>query len=362
VEPLAGAHSAPKPGHPAPFNWSVTRLPEPDCGVLVVATISGLMVVDCPRLTLFSSDHGRSFDAPPWLQSERARHILSDGRKLYLYLVESEQVLVIDALGHHDHRLEAPRVKPPGAAFTFAALRADPTGLYALFTNEDPAFDDGSQAERGRPPSAALYRSTDEGRTWVEKTQINAIVTRGWFKDLLGSGSQHWLQDRRGRWLSTADEAATWRLFPGLPFGDLAIGPPSTLLLTDPNALWRSIDAGGTWQIVHEAPELSELVAGGNGDWSALKTTEMGSQFFRSLDDGQHWQPEAILPAMDPLAAECLSDDYVTWTNLWRSADTGYALGLVRPNLCRYRSTNPTIESIRLLAHGTSPVVSIAPR
>lgn len=364
LEPSADESSAARPSPRARFEWSVTRLPEPDCGFLVVATTSGLMIVGCPSTTLFSSDHGRSFDAPPWLRSDWW-DMLSDGQRLYL--LGPEQMLVIDRFGHHEHRLGLPRAELRGGAFRPVALRADPSGLYGLFTNEDADLDDKAQAARGAHPSAGLYRSTDEGRTWVEKTRINAIFTRGWLRELRGSGSQHWLQDRRGRWLSTADEAATWRAFPGGPFADLVIGPPSTLLLRErqpdfgeSSVLRRSTDAGRTWQIVPDAPEFRELVAGGNGDWSALTATD--SQFFRSRDDGLHWQREAIAPATDPLAAECLSDESVTWTNLWRSADEGYALGWVSPNPSRYRSTYPATESIRLLAHGTPPAVSIAPR
>lgn len=88
----------------------------------------------------------------------------------------------------------------------------------------------------------------------------------------------------------------------------------------------------------------------------------MGSPFFRSLDDGRHWQREPIVPATDPLAAECLLNESVAWTSLWRSADEGYALGLVSPNLSPHRSTTLAIESVRLLAHGTPRSVSSVAR
>jgi hypothetical protein len=107
-------------------------------------------------------------------------------------------------------------------------------------------------------------------------------------------------------------------------------------LRSSANLLRRSADAGSTWQTVSDVPNFGQLAAGGNGDWSAVKS----EQFFRSLDDGLHWQPEAIVTATEPVAAR----------------------GFVSPGKHLHRSTDGATKGIRLFAHGAPLTASISAR
>jgi photosystem II stability/assembly factor-like uncharacterized protein len=280
-------------------------------------------------------------------------------------------VLVVAGFGHHSHRLGAPLfgIGDGESSFTLAGLSAGPKGLYALLNDEDAPFASKEAAERGgRHAAGHLFRSVDEARTWVELGRLDTL-TRGALRDLIISGSQLWVENQRSDWLSSADEGATWRVFSGWPrLASLVAGTPSTLLLRVPvfdanslrssaNLLLRSADAGSTWQTLSDVPNFGQLAAGGNGDWSAVKS----EQFFRSLDDGLHWRPEAIVTATDPVAAQCLAEETVNWS-VARLPDEGYAFGFVSPGKHLHRSTDGATKGVRLFAQGAPSVPSITAR
>jgi hypothetical protein len=342
--------SPPRLSQRAPCNWTVRTFPEADSQGRLVATRSGLVVIDGAGM-LVSTDHGRTFGSPPWaaVANEEPRVLTSTGRTLY-FGTPSRMYAVED--------VDRIRRLPPlpgssslgGDSFVFVDFKASDTALYALFNSEVPVAVDSGEEPRKPVYSGHLYRSTDDGVTWAEETRLQAFE-HGAFEELLINGSSRRLvADNLYHTLSTVDDGRNWALLPQVTdHGRLALGARSLLLRVLGGALLRSSDAGRTWHPVDNAPSLDELVAAGDEDWSATK----GWHFLRSLDDGQHWQQESKVDAQDQLAAECLSAEIVNWTSLWRSDDEGYALGLVNPDMNLNHGTSVTSKRVRLLAHGS---------
>ena len=348
-------------GH-SPCTWTVQRLPE--IGAVTLEAISGglvFIVGDAKRL--ISTNYGATFDKPSLLASdipdtsEEPGLLSSNGRTLYF--ATPSKVLAIDV--DRVRRLRGPGSGlPDEGSLVLAEFKATSTGLYALLNRPNNAPRIVAEGELDLPRyESHLYRSLDEGATWVDELRLDALE-HGEFTGLLINGAaQRWVRDKSGPWLSTLDDGANWARLPQLPAdGWLVAGRRSLLLMAmhrrGDNPLYRSPDSGNTWYPVGDGVSLDNLVEAADGDWSATK----GSHFLRSLDDGLHWHQESN-STRDELAAECLSAEIVSWTSFRRFNDEGYALGWVDPDLNLTHRTRVADKGMLFLAHGTcSPALA----
>jgi hypothetical protein len=127
-----------------------------------------------------------------------------------------------------------------------------------------------------------------------------------------------------------------------------AAAPAVTPARAESEPLRRSSDCGKSWASLPRAPAVLALAAGGEGDWSLIAPEGI----FRSVDDGESWQRERVIPVVgDELAARAAQNDQWNWIGLWRSACEGYAIGLHRS-----APSSPGAESelVTYLAHAAA--------
>lgn len=143
------------------------------------------------------------------------------------------------------------------------------------------------------PADLGLLESTDRGRTWSQvslggEVDFHRLATAG---DIVAGINAH-----DGRLLISEDGGATWtdRGVPGLY--DLAINPddPSLIVGTTENGPVRSIDSGGTFTPLTDAPLLALL----SWDDSTLYGADVDGRVWVSGDDGVTWAPRGSLSAL----------------------------------------------------------------
>jgi photosystem II stability/assembly factor-like uncharacterized protein len=181
----------------------------------------------------------------------------------------------------------------PISAFLLTALAAAATAQESLWTSHGPtgfgwvldlAIADGV-AYAGTPNG--VFRSHDRGASWqqcgLEGTWIERIVAL--------SGAPVVLAGNYGEFFSSRDQGETWVPLgpPNLYVAAIDPGLPSTVFAFnyDDNTIWRSTDAGTTWN-PHSANPSNEVMRGMVFESGAAYLLT-SSSLYKSLDGGVSW-------------------------------------------------------------------------
>ena len=168
------------------------------------------------------------------------------------------------------------------------------------------------------PADLGLLASTDEGRSWEAvslsgEVDFHRLTTSG--RSILGVNSGDGLL-----WRST-DAGQTWETV-DVPLYDIALDPADadTALATTPEGLLRSTDGGQTWSPVSDTPLLALLA------WSADSLVGVTPEgvVHASGDGGRTWDKAGSV-AGSPVALAA-HDDHVAvlaGDTLWQSDDSG---------------------------------------
>jgi photosystem II stability/assembly factor-like uncharacterized protein len=143
-----------------------------------------------------------------------------------------------------------------------------------------------------------IYRSIGGGRAWkpagLNGLAIQAVAASNRYADigLVMAGSEedglHRSADGGRTWSPAGDEIGRTASVNGL----LCVATEDSeawFVGTDAGSLWRSADAGNSWQLVHEADTSAFALAAGPGAQLYAALGEGG--LLGSRDAGQTWQP-----------------------------------------------------------------------
>lgn len=160
------------------------------------------------------------------------------------------------------------------------------------------------------PADGGLWKTTDGGDTWIPLTDDAPSLAMGSIAldpknpDIVyvGTGELNFSGDSYygAGILKSTDGGATWRNIPG-PFvrgrvGALAIHPEETNIIlagTDRNGLFRSTDAGETWDLVLSGSTSTEVMFDPTGRvaFAALGSSRTNARngIYKSTDKGLTW-------------------------------------------------------------------------
>jgi len=197
-----------------------------------------------------------------------------------------------------------------------------------------------------RGVGSTLYRSTDNGATWVLVSTITTYV----FTAIANDGAGVWVAltnnlVNNGNTYRSSDDGLTWAyVLNNLPQTGGWGG-----LVTDGNGVWimtfasaatsvgRSLDNGLTWALVTSSASAihRDIACDGQGVWVVLA----GLFWLRSNDSGATWTSVGGGGANIPYAVA--TDGRGTWlisgaaasTNTWRSVDNGLTWILYAPSV-----------------------------
>jgi photosystem II stability/assembly factor-like uncharacterized protein len=229
------------------------------------------------------------------------------------------------------------RVDLPDATIQMLATTAQGNVLYAGAT--------GITQDTDQQPSANLYRSLDNGRTWQivgsgPNTAINALTVRPGSESILYAGSAGGPLGKSESLWRSEDNGQTWHRYNlNLPANPDRMLPPITALAADPRqpeVLYVGTDGQGVYRF--EGNRLGYQLVGGqtlaNGHVRDLVVGSAGQLYALTggglfVITGDVWQPVDSLPDF-PISLIARADEPQTMlagsasSGIYRSTDAGH--------------------------------------
>jgi hypothetical protein len=160
---------------------------------------------------------------------------------------------------------------------------------------------------------AALYRSSDDGDSWVRVDAVPAASFGG--ATVLGSGATVIVQDQDPRLFVSTDHGVTWAERPatapldipvlGLARVETAAGRSHAFVSNaDPNRLYVTHDDFATFEAVLPEDTIQQVVSNGR-ILIAVSGFSQTARYYRSIDGGRTWSttPSPLIGAVAPFAA-----------------------------------------------------------
>jgi len=342
---VAGLHPvhSQQPGTPPTLEWQLAAGPFTGNALALAESESGTLFAYVNAEIYRSPDDGVSWTRCESQPSNRAgdqvfeRWLLVYGRRLYASAASGGPFYVTDDECASSH----PIPKPPGAdsrrghVTVVDGVLLAVYGGAALFTSSD----EGRTWEQGQSPladgteprlatrngavflvlSQQLYRSNDRGRTWI---RLAADGPR--FSGVVSGGDGLYAAASGGIWRST-DEGVSWtRLFESGLTAATARGSRVYVSIFNPGATARSVDDGKTWT-------RGALPLPRNGANALLETRRgallaaTGAGIYRSNDRGSSWTAAGVLGqhVSSLVAVRGRAYASVADASLWTSVDSG---------------------------------------
>jgi photosystem II stability/assembly factor-like uncharacterized protein len=143
---------------------------------------------------------------------------------------------------------------------------------------------------------AALFETTDGGKTWQEK-KLDLGEEKASFTAVSFNGQEGWITGKPSILLHTDDGGQSWsriplsEKLPGAPDGIVALGPKTAEMVTDLGAIYKTSNGGRTWQaLVEGAVGVARTIAR-SADGKYVAVSARGN-FYSTWEPGQtEWTP-----------------------------------------------------------------------
>ncbi|HEY3182819.1 MAG TPA: YCF48-related protein [Gaiellaceae bacterium] len=206
-------------------------------------------------------------------------------------------------------------------------IRVSRAGLYAV-------------ALAHRSSGELLYRSRDDGRSWV---RVGTPAGARFFNVAFASPEHGVLGDDRRRLYATGDGGRSWRVVSrAIGQSVLAFGQPHVGYALFDQTLYRTRDGGAHWRVLATPLRpLSIETLGASHAWIVAAPPcshprpNCAGAIFRTRDGGRSWQRISLnmIPAASELDFVSARVGYAKdpWTGLYRTRDGGRTWRYVRP-------------------------------
>ncbi|OKH23827.1 photosystem II assembly protein [Hydrococcus rivularis NIES-593] len=143
---------------------------------------------------------------------------------------------------------------------------------------------------------AALFETTDGGKTWQEK-KLDLGEEKASFTAVSFNGQEGWITGKPSILLHTEDGGQSWsriplsEKLPGAPNGIVALGSKTAEMVTDLGAIYKTSNGGRTWQaLVEGAVGVARTIAR-SADGKYVAVSARGN-FYSTWEPGQtEWTP-----------------------------------------------------------------------
>lgn len=143
---------------------------------------------------------------------------------------------------------------------------------------------------------AALFETTDGGKTWQEK-KLDLGEEKASFNSVSFSGQEGWITGKPAILLHTEDGGTSWSRIPlsdklpGAPYSVVALGSKTAEMVTDLGAIYKTTNSGRTWQaLVEGAVGVARTIAR-SSDGKYVAVSARGN-FYSTWEPGQNeWTP-----------------------------------------------------------------------
>ncbi|NET33881.1 MAG: photosynthesis system II assembly factor Ycf48 [Cyanothece sp. SIO1E1] len=144
---------------------------------------------------------------------------------------------------------------------------------------------------------SALFETKDSGYSWTEKLLNLGDDRKYTFTSVSFSGEEGWVTGQPGILLHTEDGGQSWERvplserLPGSPFKIVALGPNSAEMATDVGAIYKTVDAGKTWQALVQIAvgEMRNISRSDDGRYVAVSSR---GSFYSTWSPGEKiWAP-----------------------------------------------------------------------
>ncbi|AFY76347.1 putative photosystem II stability/assembly factor-like protein [Pleurocapsa sp. PCC 7327] len=143
---------------------------------------------------------------------------------------------------------------------------------------------------------AALFETTDGGKTWQEK-KLDLGEEKASFTAVSFNGQEGWITGKPSILLHTEDGGQSWsriplsEKLPGAPNGIVALGSKMAEMVTDLGAIYKTSNGGRTWQaLVEGAVGVARTIAR-SADGKYVAVSARGN-FYSTWEPGQtEWTP-----------------------------------------------------------------------
>ncbi|WP_141733563.1 WD40/YVTN/BNR-like repeat-containing protein [Oligoflexus tunisiensis] len=216
-----------------------------------------------------------------------------------------------------------------------------------------------------------VYRTTDAGATFEPIVIPHKVM---WKQLFAPSENNVWVTGYYNQMVRTQDNGASWTeirlpIFPNYAVRSLEFVSASIVYLTlqtssdadHPNQVWRSLDAGETWQQVlalgYQEPPTDIHARTANHAWLATQGT-----IYRTADGGKSWEKPKFMPVIAQAEQVAFHDERIGWAVVRLPEASHKTLLLTRDGgITWYLAPNANIEGIstfvNLKAFGPSLVV-----
>jgi photosystem II stability/assembly factor-like uncharacterized protein len=173
--------------------------------------------------------------------------------------------------------------------WTISQLETDSSFADIAFTEDgDRGWLVGSQA--------ALFETTDGGKTWQEK-KLDLDDEKVSFTAVSFKGEEGWVTGKPTILLHTEDGGKSWSRIPlsdklpGAPYGIVALAPKTAEMVTDLGAIYKTTNGGKTWQALVEGSVGVARTITRSADGRYVAVSARGN-FYSTWEPGQsEWNP-----------------------------------------------------------------------
>jgi photosystem II stability/assembly factor-like uncharacterized protein len=143
---------------------------------------------------------------------------------------------------------------------------------------------------------AALFETTDGGKTWQEK-KLDLGEEKASFNSVSFSGQEGWITGKPAILLHTEDGGTSWSRIPlsdklpGAPYSVVALGAKTAEMVTDLGAIYKTTNSGRTWQALVEGAVGVARTISRSSDGKYVAVSARGN-FYSTWEPGQtEWTP-----------------------------------------------------------------------
>jgi photosystem II stability/assembly factor-like uncharacterized protein len=175
----------------------------------------------------------------------------------------------------------------------------NPWTLVSLETDSsfaDVAFTDDPNRGWLVGSQAALFETTDAGKTWQEK-KLDLGEEKASFNSVSFSGQEGWITGKPAILLHTEDGGTSWsriplsEKLPGAPYSVVALGAKTAEMVTDLGAIYKTTNGGRTWQALVEGAVGVARTISRSSDGKYVAVSARGN-FYSTWEPGQsEWTP-----------------------------------------------------------------------
>jgi photosystem II stability/assembly factor-like uncharacterized protein len=175
----------------------------------------------------------------------------------------------------------------------------NPWTLVSLETDSsfaDVAFTDDPNRGWLVGSQAALFETTDAGKTWQEK-KLDLGEEKASFNSVSFSGQEGWITGKPAILLHTEDGGTSWsriplsEKLPGAPYSVIALGSKTAEMVTDLGAIYKTTNSGRTWQALVEGAVGVARTISRSSDGKYVAVSARGN-FYSTWEPGQNeWTP-----------------------------------------------------------------------